>query len=47
VWEDCIEKVPSWCGNTAAVAGAILPGQRAFLIIRTSIIPLLERWTQV
>src|SRR6266536_3494980 len=46
VWEDPIEKVPSWSGHMAAVAGAILPGQRAFLIIRTSIIPLLDRWTQ-
>jgi hypothetical protein len=26
-------------GDTAALAGAILPGQRAFLIIGTSIIP--------
>ena len=27
------EEVPSWSGDTAAVAGAILPGQRAFFII--------------
>jgi hypothetical protein len=27
---------PSWLGNTAALASAILPGQRAFLIIRAS-----------
>jgi hypothetical protein len=46
VWEDCIEKVPFWSGDTAAVAGAILPGQRAFLIIGPTPFPLLERCTQ-
>jgi hypothetical protein len=33
-------------GSMTALAGVILLGQRAFLIIRTSIIPLLERCTQ-
>ena len=33
-------------GDTAAVAGAILPGQRAFLIIGSAPFPLLERCTQ-
>ena len=37
---------PSWSGDTAAVAGAILPGQRAFLIIGPAPFPLLERCTQ-
>src|SRR6266540_3746578 len=46
VWEDCIEKVPFLVGDTAALAGAILPGQRAFLIIRTSIIRSPQRWIQ-
>jgi hypothetical protein len=46
VWEDPIENVPSWLGDTAAVAGAILPGQRAFLGIRTGIVRLPQRWIQ-
>jgi hypothetical protein len=33
VWEDPIEIVPSFPGITAAVAGAVLPGQRAFLVV--------------
>jgi hypothetical protein len=33
VWEDPIEKVPSWSEDRAAFAGAILPSQRAFLMI--------------
>jgi hypothetical protein len=33
-------------GDTAAVAGAILPGQRAFLIIGPAPLPLLKRCTQ-
>jgi hypothetical protein len=33
VWQDPIENAPSRSGDTAALAGAMLPGQRAFLII--------------
>jgi hypothetical protein len=36
VWEDPIENVPSWSGITAAVAGAMLPGQRGLSRNRTS-----------
>jgi hypothetical protein len=31
VWQDAIENVPSRSGDTAAVVGAMLPGQRALL----------------
>ena len=46
VWEDPIENVPSWSGDTAAVAGVILPGQRAFLVVEPAPLPLPERCTQ-
>jgi hypothetical protein len=35
VWQDPIENAPSRSGDTAAVVGAMLPGQRAFLILRS------------
>jgi hypothetical protein len=34
-------------GKMAALASVILPGQRAFLTIRTGLTALLQRWTQV
>jgi hypothetical protein len=45
LWEDCIEKC-LLVGTDGRLSNAIVPAQRAFLIIRLRLDPPTQRWTQ-